>query len=51
MRINKYALVGIVCGVGAAIVAKRLSIETTPKPPPRGNHDGWHRITARLTRL
>ncbi len=43
MRISKYVLVGIACGV-AAIVGKRLLADDRPKPPPRGDHDGWHRI-------
>lgn len=44
MRINKYALAGLVAGVAAAIAARQLLAERTPKPPPHGDHDGWHRV-------
>lgn len=44
MRINRYAGVGIACGVVAAIVIRRLISRRAPRPPPRGDHDGWHRV-------
>lgn len=53
MRVNKYAGVCIVCGVVVAIAAgqligrpgawRTLCAGCSPKPPPRGDHDGWHR--------
>ncbi|GAA3517010.1 3'-5' exonuclease [Aeromicrobium panaciterrae] len=43
MRINKYALAGIAGGVAVAIAISRRVAERQPKPPPRGDHDGWHR--------
>ncbi|MEO6605803.1 MAG: exonuclease domain-containing protein [Aeromicrobium sp.] len=44
MRINPYAAVGIVAGVAVSVVVKRLVAGGKPKPPPRGDHDGWHQI-------
>lgn len=44
MRNSKYVLGGIVCGVVTTIVVKRLLGDAKPKPPRRGDHDGWHRI-------
>ena len=44
MRITKYALGGIAFGVAGLIGARRLVARRTPTPPPRGDHDGWHRI-------
>jgi DNA polymerase-3 subunit epsilon len=53
VTVNKYAGVCIVCGVVVAIAAgqligrpgswRTLCGRCTPKPPPRGEHDGWHR--------
>ena len=44
MRITKYARGGIACVVAALIVARRRVGRRRPAPPPRGDHDGWHRI-------
>lgn len=54
MRVNKYAGVCVVCGVAVAIAAgqllgrpggwRTLCARCSPKPPPRGDHDGWHRV-------
>ncbi len=43
MRINKFAAVGVAVGIAAAVTIKRLLADDKPKPPPRGDHDGWHR--------
>ncbi len=43
MRINPYVLAGTAAGAVAVIVARRLLTESLPGPPPRGDHDGWHR--------
>ncbi len=44
MRINKYVGVAVVCGLAGAIAAKRLIRRRKPRPPRRGDHDGWHRV-------
>ena len=54
MAVNKYAGGCAACGVVVAIAAGRLigrpgewrtfCGRCTPKPPPRGEHDGWHRV-------
>jgi DNA polymerase-3 subunit epsilon len=54
VAVNKYAGVCVVCGVVVAIAAgqligrpgswRTLCGRCTPKPPPRGDHDGWHRV-------
>lgn len=53
MRANKYAGACALCGVAVAIAAGRLiglpgswrtiCLGCAPTPPPRGDHDGWHR--------
>ena len=52
MRANKYAGACALCGVAVAIAAGRLiglpgswrtiCLGCSPKPPPHGDHDGWH---------
>lgn len=54
MRINKFAgkcaecMVVVAIGAGLLIGAsgrwKTLCLGCTPKPPPRGDHTGWHRV-------
>ena len=49
MRINRFgavgvAAVGIAAGVAVVVVVKQLIADAKPKPPPRGDHDGWHQV-------
>jgi DNA polymerase III epsilon subunit-like protein len=54
VAVNKYAGACAACGVVVAIAAGRLigrpgewrtfCGRCTPKPPERGDHDGWHRL-------
>src|SRR5215217_2899863 len=49
VRINRFgavgvAAVGIAAGVAAVLVVKQLIADAKPKPPPRGDHDGWHQV-------
>jgi DNA polymerase-3 subunit epsilon len=53
VAVNRYTGVCVVCGVAVAIAAgyvigrpgswRTVCGRCTPKPPPRGEHDGWHR--------
>ncbi len=55
MAVNRYAGECIMCGVVVAIAAghligrpgnwRTLCGRCTPEPPPRGDHDGWHRVS------